>query len=38
MLMFITPSGEYQTLVGLQEPEVIEAKIAEMLKRSTKSS
>ena len=36
--MFITPSGEYQTLVGLQEPEVIEAKIAEMLKRSTKSS
>lgn len=38
MLMFLTPSGEYQTLVGLQEPEVIEAKIAEMLKRSTKSS
>lgn len=38
MLMFITPDGEYQTIVGLQEPEVIEAKIAELLKRSTKSS
>ena len=38
MLMFITPKGEYQTIVGLQEPEVIEAKIAELLKHSTKST
>lgn len=38
MLMFITPSGEYQTIVGLEAPEVIEAKIAELLKRSAKSS
>ena len=38
MLMFITPSGEYQTIVGVQEPEVIEAKITELLKHSTKSS
>ena len=36
MLMFITPKGEYQTLVGLQEPQVIEAKIAELLKHSAK--
>ena len=36
MLMFITPKGEYQTIVGLQEPQVIEAKIAELLKRSAK--
>lgn len=36
MLLFITPSGEYQSLVGLQSPEVIEAKIAELLKRSAK--
>jgi len=36
MLMFITPSGEYQTLVGLQSPEVIEEKIAQLLKRSAK--
>ena len=34
MLMFVTPKGEYQTLVGLKEPEIIEAKIAELLKRS----
>lgn len=34
MLMFVTPKGEYQTIVGLQKPEVIEAKIAELLKRS----
>jgi thioredoxin-like negative regulator of GroEL len=38
MLMFITPSGEYQTIVGLEEPAVIEAKIAELIKRSGKSS
>ena len=38
MLMFITPDGEYQTIVGLEKPEVIEAKIAELLKRSTKAS
>ncbi len=36
MLMFVTPKGEYQTIVGLQEPQVIEAKIAELLKRSGK--
>lgn len=36
MLMFVTPKGEYQTIVGLQTPEVIEAKIAELLKRSAK--
>ena len=36
MLMFITPKGEYQTIMGLQEPQVIEAKIAELLKRSGK--
>lgn len=35
-LMFITPTGEYQTLLGLQEPAVIEAKIAELLTRSAK--
>ena len=36
MLMFVTPKGEYQTIVGLQAPDIIEAKIAELLKRSTK--
>ena len=36
MLMFITPKGEYQTIMGLQEPQVIEAKIADLLKRSAK--
>lgn len=36
MLLFITPSGEYQSLVGLQTPEVIDAKIAQLLKRSNK--
>ena len=36
MLMFVTPKGDYQTIVGLQTPEVIEAKIAELLKRSAK--
>ena len=35
-LMFITPKGEYQTIVGLQEPAVIEAKIAELLNHSAK--
>ena len=35
-LMFITPKGEYQTLVGLQDAETIEAKIAQLLKRSKK--
>ena len=33
-LMFVTPKGEYQTLLGLQEANVIEAKIAELLTRS----
>ena len=36
LLMFVTPKGEYQTIVGVQEPQVIEAKIAELLKRSAK--
>ena len=36
MLMFITPTGEYQTIVGLEEPAVIESKIAELLTRSAK--
>ncbi len=36
LLVFITPSGEYQTLMGLQEPATIEAKIAELLARSAK--
>lgn len=35
-LMFVTPKGEYQTLLGYQEAPVIEAKIAELLNRSTK--
>ena len=34
MLMFVTPKGEYQTMVGYQEAAVIEAKIAELLTRS----
>ena len=36
MLMFVTPKGEYQTIVGVQEPAVIETKIAELLTRSAK--
>lgn len=36
LLMFVTPRGEYQTLMGYQEAEVIEAKIAELLTRSAK--
>lgn len=35
-LMFVTPKGEYQTLVGLQERDVIESKISELLSRSSK--
>lgn len=35
-LMFVTPKGEYQTLMGLQEASVIESKITELLNRSTK--
>ncbi len=35
-LMFVTPKGEYQTIMGLQEAAVIEAKIAELLTRSAK--
>ncbi len=37
MLMFITPTGEYQTIVGLQDVPVIEEKITELLARSTKN-
>ena len=36
MLLFITPNGEYQTITGLEEAQVIESKIAELLKRSSK--
>ena len=36
LLMFVTPKGEYQTLLGLQEPQVIEAKISELLKHSAR--
>ena len=36
MLMFITPTGEYQTLVGLQDASAIESKITELLARSSK--
>ncbi len=35
-LMFVTPRGEYQTLLGLQDAAVIEAKIAELLNHSAK--
>lgn len=35
-LMFVTPNGDYQTIMGLQEAAVIEAKIAELLTRSAK--
>lgn len=35
-LMFVTPKGEYQTLLGYQDAPVIEAKIAELMNRSTK--
>lgn len=34
MLMFVTPKGEYQSLMGYQEADVIEAKITELLTRS----
>jgi len=34
LLVFITPKGEYQTLTGLNEPQIIEAKIASLLARS----
>ena len=35
-LMFVTPKGEYQTLLGYQDAPVIEAKIDELLNRSAK--
>ena len=35
-LLFITPTGEYQSLIGLQDAETIEGKIAELLNRSAK--
>ena len=34
MLMFVTPKGDYQTIVGYQDAPVIDAKIAELLKYS----
>ena len=34
LLMFITPKGEYKTIVGYEEAPVIESKIAELLKHS----
>ena len=33
-LMFVTPKGEYQTMLGVQSPEDIEAKISALMKRS----
>ena len=36
MLMFVTPKGDYQTIVGYQDAPVIDAKIAELLKHSDK--
>ena len=36
LLLFVAPNGDYQTLMGLQSPEVIEAKINELLKHSAK--
>ena len=36
LLMFITHTGEYQTLMGYQDAPVIEAKITELLQKSTK--
>ena len=35
-LMFVTPRGEYQTLVGLNERAVIEAKVDALLNRSAR--
>ena len=35
-LMFVTPKGEYQTIMGLQEAAVIESKIADLIARSAK--
>jgi len=34
MLLFITPTGDYQSLVGYQDAPVIESKIAELLQHS----
>ena len=36
LLMFISPKGEYQTIVGYQDAPVIEAKIADLLKHCNK--
>ena len=36
MLMFVTPKGDYQTIVGYQDAPVIDAKIAELLNHSDK--
>ena len=36
LLLFVAPNGDYQTLMGLQAPEIIEAKITELLKHSAK--
>jgi thioredoxin len=36
LLLFVTPKGEYQSLMGLQEQAVIEAKINDLLNRSAK--
>lgn len=36
MLLFVSPNGDYQSLMGLQSPEVIEAKITDLLKHSAK--
>ena len=36
LLMFVTPKGDYQTLVGYQDAQMIEAKITELLSQSKK--
>ena len=36
LLVFITPKGEYQTLLGLQDPATIDSKIVDLLNRSAK--
>ena len=36
LLMFITPNGDYKTIVGYEDAAVIEAQIAALLKHSDK--
>ncbi|MBQ9556880.1 MAG: thioredoxin family protein [Muribaculaceae bacterium] len=37
-LLFVAPNGDYQTIVGLAQPQEIEDKIAQLLKHSRKST